>query len=384
MNQKKIKLPYGIPGHNLGEIEREIPASEPPAWPVNDKLKHVGKRVKRYDAVAKVTGKAKFTADIQLPGMLYAKFFNSKTPHANIKSINTKKAENLPGVYAVHLLKDDNGNYPVVKYAGQPLGAVAASSLAIAEEAAKIIEVEYEKLNFVIDLEDAQHPEAPLVHQKTIEAKEDAGDVGVTHDASKASGNVVGPSTNSFYGGPRGNLEEGFKEADVILEKVYRTQVQTHVPLETHGVVIDWKPGNMTVYEVHGHMRKATCTHCFRVYEGDDISEDVMQEGNVPRCEDCGGVIKPNVILFGEQLPIRILQAAQRAAKDCDVMLVVGSSLEVMPASNLAVLAKRHGAKVVIINLDETALDSVADVVLRGDAAEILPAVVHCLETLSL
>lgn len=248
MDKKKIKFPHGIPGHNLGEIEREIPASEPPAWPVNDKLKHVGKRVKRYDAVAKVTGKAKFTADIQLPGMLYARFFNSKTPHANIKSINTAKAENLAGVYAVHLLKDEDGNFPVVKYAGQPLGVIAASSLAIADEAVKMIEVDYEKFNFVIDLEEAQHSEAPLVHQKTIEAKDDAGDVGVSHDASKASGNVVGPSTNSFYGGPKGNLEQGFKEADVILEKVYRTQVQTHVSLETHGVVVDWKPGNMTVY----------------------------------------------------------------------------------------------------------------------------------------
>jgi len=248
MDKKKLKFPHGIPGHNLGEIEREIPASEPPAWPINDKLKHVGKRVKRYDAVAKVTGQAKFTADMQLPGMLYGKFFNSKAPHANIKSINTAKAENLNGVYAVHLIKDDDGNYPVVKYAGQPLGVVAATNLDIAEEAVKLIEVDYEKLNFVIDVEEAQRPEAPLVHEKTIEAKEDAGDVGVSHDASQASGNVVGPSTNSFYGGPRGDLEEGFKEADVILEKVYRTQVQTHVPLETHGVVVDWKPGNMTVY----------------------------------------------------------------------------------------------------------------------------------------
>ena len=248
MDKKKIKLPHGIPGHNLKEIEREIPVSEPPAWPVNDHLKHVGKRVRRYDAVAKVTGQAKFTADIQLPGMLYAKFFNSNTPHANVKSINTTKAESLPGVYAVHLLKDEDGNFPKIKYVGQPLGAIAASSLAIAEEAVKLIEVDYEKFNFVIDLEEAQKPEAPLVHQKTIEAKDDAGDVGVSHDASKASGNVVGPSTNSFYGGPRGSLEEGFNQADVILEKVYRTQVQTHLPLETHGVVVDWKPGNMTVY----------------------------------------------------------------------------------------------------------------------------------------
>ena len=111
MDTKKIKLPHGIPGYNLGEIEREVPISEPPAWPINAKLKHVGKPVKRYDALAKVTGKAKFTADMQLSGMLYAKFFRSNTPNAKIKSINTSKAENHPGVYGIHVLKNDEGEY---------------------------------------------------------------------------------------------------------------------------------------------------------------------------------------------------------------------------------------------------------------------------------
>jgi xanthine dehydrogenase YagR molybdenum-binding subunit len=248
MDTKKLKLPYGIPGHNLGEIEREVPVSEPSAWPINDKLKHVGKRVKRYDAVAKVTGQAKYTADIQLPGMLYAKFFRSNTPHANIKSIDTAKAERYPGVYGIHVMKNDEGEYPVVKYAGQPLAGVAASSLAIAEEAIQLIEVQYEHLDFVIDVEEAQHPEAPIVHKQSLSAQTDGGDVGVTHDGSKAKGNIVGPSTGSFFGGPRGNLDDGFKDADIVVENVYRTQVHTHVPLETHGVVVDWKPGNMMVY----------------------------------------------------------------------------------------------------------------------------------------
>jgi xanthine dehydrogenase YagR molybdenum-binding subunit len=248
MDTKKLKLPYGIPGHNLGEIEREVPVSEPSAWPINDKLKHVGKRVKRYDAVAKVTGQAKYTADIQLPGMLYSKFFRSNTPHANIKSIDTAKAERYPGVYGIHVMKNDEGEYPVVKYAGQPLAGVAASSLAIAEEAIQLIEVQYEHLDFVIDVEEAQHPEAPIVHKQSLSAQTDGGDVGVTHDGSKAKGNIVGPSTGSFFGGPRGNLDDGFKDADIVVENVYRTQVHTHVPLETHGVVVDWKPGNMMVY----------------------------------------------------------------------------------------------------------------------------------------
>ena len=248
METKKIKLPLGIPGYNLGEVEREVPVTEPSAWPVNDKLKHVGKPVHRYDGIAKVTGKAKFTADIQLPGMLYAKFFRSNTPHATIRSMNINKAENLPGVYAVHIMKTDDGGYPEVKYAGQPLAGVAASSLANAEEAIKLIEVDYEYLDFVIDVEEAQKPEAPIVHKAAIESQTDGGDVGVVHEGTNAQGNVVGPSTSSFYGGPRGDLNTGFKEADVVVERVYRTQVHTHVPLETHGVVVDWKPGNMTVY----------------------------------------------------------------------------------------------------------------------------------------
>ncbi len=248
MEKKKLILPHGIPGYNLGEVEREVPASEPPAWPINDKLKHVGKRVKRYDALAKVTGQAKYTADIQLSGMLYAKFFRSDTPHANIRSIDTSKAENHPGVYAVHVLKSDEGDYPTVKYAGQPLGAIAASSLDIAEEAIRLVEIDYEYLDFVVDTEEAMKPEAPIVHKESLGAQSDGGDVGVTHDGSQAQGNLVGPSTGSFYGGPRGNLDNGFREADVIVERVYRTQVHTHLPLETHGVVVDWKPDLMTVY----------------------------------------------------------------------------------------------------------------------------------------
>ncbi|MEK6782228.1 MAG: xanthine dehydrogenase family protein molybdopterin-binding subunit [Bacteroidota bacterium] len=248
MDTKKIKLPFGIPGHNLGEIEREVPVTEPPAWPINEKLKHVGKPIKRYDAMAKVTGQAKFTADVQLPGMLYAKIFRSNTPNAKITSLSTTRAESLPGVYAVQVMKSDDNEFPDVKYVGQPLVGVAASSLDIAEEAIKLIDVEYKYSAFVIDVEEAQKPEAPIVHTVKIKAQTDGGDVGVTHDGSQTKGNIVGPSTGSFLGGPRGNLEAGFKEADVILEQVYRTQVHTHVPLETHGVVVDWKPGNMTVY----------------------------------------------------------------------------------------------------------------------------------------
>jgi len=103
MDTRKEKLPHGIPGHNLGEIERDIPINEPPAWPINDKLKIIGKRVTRIDALDKVTGKAKYTSDLKLPGMLYAKMLRSKVPHAVISSIDISKAKDVKGVYAIHL-----------------------------------------------------------------------------------------------------------------------------------------------------------------------------------------------------------------------------------------------------------------------------------------
>ena len=258
MDTKKIKLPHGIPGHNLGQIEREVPADEPPAWPVNDELKHVGKRVKRTDAEAKVTGAAKFTSDIQLPGMLYGRMLRSDYPHAKIRSIDMSAAEKHPGVFAVHIFKnvvgmaqpaDDDaaGEYPDIKFAGQPIAGVAALTTDIAEEALKLIRVDYEYLPFVVDLEEAQKPEAPLVFTTNVE-QGDSGGGGGGDAGLKTVGNVRGPSTSSFYGGPRGDLEKGFEEADTILEQTYRTQVQTHCSLETHGVVVDWKPGNVTIY----------------------------------------------------------------------------------------------------------------------------------------
>ncbi len=256
MDTRKEKFPYGIPGHNLSEIEREIPIEEPPVWPVNDKLKIIGKRVTRIDALDKVTGKAIYTSDIKLTGMLYAKMLRSNVPHAAITSIDISKAKNLPGVHTIHLLENtqkegevnNNGKYPMVKYVGQPLGGVAAESLEIAKDAISLIKVNYEKKPFVIDIEAAMEINAPIVFDVPIAQQADGGDVGETHDGSKGQGNVRGPSTSSFFGGPRGSLEEGFKEADVVVERTYRTQVQTHMPLETHGVVVDWNSDVMTVY----------------------------------------------------------------------------------------------------------------------------------------
>lgn len=140
------------------------------------------------------------------------------------------------------------------------------------------------------------------------------------------------------------------------------------------------RAGNSLVYELHGNFREATCTHCFTAYPGLPLLEQFLTDKQVPRCPRCGGVIKPNVILFGEQLPLQVLRAAQDVARRADVMLIIGSSLEVAPASDIPIIATRCGAKLVIINLEPTDFDQKADVVIHEDAAVVLPKIMQCLE----
>jgi NAD-dependent deacetylase len=162
--------------------------------------------------------------------------------------------------------------------------------------------------------------------------------------------------------------------------------------LEAHGYLkaiitqnidmLHTQAGSLTVYELHGHLREMTCTHCFSVYPGEPILRQFLEDGLVPHCGKCGGVLKPNVILYGEQLPIQALQASQKIIRRCDVMVIVGSSLEVFPASELPNLAIKAGAKLITINLEPTPADDLADVVIHANAADALPKIMQCLETM--
>lgn len=133
------------------------------------------------------------------------------------------------------------------------------------------------------------------------------------------------------------------------------------------------KAGSRTVYEVHGHLREMTCISCFQVYNANMFLPEYMDTGLAPQCPGCHGILKPNIILFGEMLPMRVLSQAQMQTRLCDLMLVVGSSLEVAPVGDLPLLAKQSGAKVIMINLGETYLDDIADMVIRVDVVEALP-----------
>jgi NAD-dependent deacetylase len=135
------------------------------------------------------------------------------------------------------------------------------------------------------------------------------------------------------------------------------------------------RAGSRRVLELHGHMREATCIRCYKEVPVDPALGQALRDGKVPRCE-CGGVLKPNVILFGEQLPIRVLNMAMAEARRCDLILVAGSSLEVTPAADIPYLAVEQGARAIIVNLQPTDFDSCADVVIHGDVAEVLPLIV--------
>ncbi len=135
------------------------------------------------------------------------------------------------------------------------------------------------------------------------------------------------------------------------------------------------RAGSRRVLELHGHLREATCIRCYEKVPVDPSLEHSILEGKVPRCA-CGGVLKPDVILFGEQLPIHVLNEAMAEARRADLVLVAGSSLEVTPAADVPFVAVESGARAIIVNLQPTAFDAQADVVIHGDVAEVLPAIV--------
>jgi NAD-dependent deacetylase len=128
------------------------------------------------------------------------------------------------------------------------------------------------------------------------------------------------------------------------------------------------KAGSRNVAEIHGSLREIFCISCGKEYQAPHVPE-----GTPPRCQ-CGGVLKPNTVLFGESLPPNALETAWRESSTCRVMLVIGTSAVVQPAASLPHIAKDHGAAVVEVNI-ERAFSS-ADYFLEGKAGAIMPMLV--------
>lgn len=133
------------------------------------------------------------------------------------------------------------------------------------------------------------------------------------------------------------------------------------------------KAGSRILYEIHGQLREAECLTCRQKYNAEGRLMDFIERGIIPLCHHCGDVLKPSVTLFGEPLPWQALHHAELESTRCDVMLVVGSSLEVSPAGDLPERAYYNGAKLIMVNYGPTHLDHLAEVIIREDAAVALP-----------
>ena len=140
------------------------------------------------------------------------------------------------------------------------------------------------------------------------------------------------------------------------------------------------RAGSRVVHELHGSMREVTCVECFHISPAEPILSAFIENDALPRCRACRGLLKPNVILFGEQLPYGVLQAARRAVRAADVLLVAGSSLEVSPAAEMPLMALAAGARLIVVNYAPTFVDGDADVVIREDVADVLPRLADLLE----
>ena len=222
--------------------------------------KVVGTRPIRHDGVDKVTGKALYGADVQLPGMIYGKVLRSPHAHARVRSIDTSKAEAHPDVKAVATSKDlasvsdeiterGDADFTSLKYVrdkvlasdkvlfkGHPIAAVASSSPHVAEEALSLIEVEYEVLPSVTSVEEAMKPDAPLLHAEITTAS--LGD-----DTPKRT-NIAGHDQYKL-----GDVEKGLEEADFVLEREYRTKTVHQGYIEPQNGTAWWTPdGHLTIW----------------------------------------------------------------------------------------------------------------------------------------
>jgi xanthine dehydrogenase YagR molybdenum-binding subunit len=196
--------------------------------------------VPRLDGKPKTTGEAKFSIDVRLPGMLYARILRCPLAAATVKSVDLSAARGMPGVRAALVLAEPGEK---VRFAGQEIAAVAAATPEQADDALAAIRVAYEPRPFVVGLEAARKPDAPLVFEGKAETKTSAGEVESAAKGLARNGNVLGPRSTV-----KGNVEEGFKKSDAVVESTYVTQIQTHTALETHGLVAAWDGDELTVW----------------------------------------------------------------------------------------------------------------------------------------
>jgi CO/xanthine dehydrogenase Mo-binding subunit len=214
---------------------------------MSTEYRFIGKVTPRKDALEIVTGKAEFIADVKRPGMLYGRALRSPHPHANVLQIDTTKAEALPGVRAVLTYKnvpDWKTGIPrhvrvldrKVRFVGDAVALVAAETEEIAADAVGLIEVEYERLPAVYDVEEAMEPDAPQLYEE------------FPRNLAPLDVKVFGPK--SLSGVVMGDVEKGFGEADFVAEGTHSYEnLANPLPLEPPGVIAEWEgPEKLTVW----------------------------------------------------------------------------------------------------------------------------------------
>jgi CO/xanthine dehydrogenase Mo-binding subunit len=218
--------------------------------------KVVGRPETRLDGADKVTGKAVYTVDVELSGMAHGKILRSPYAHARIKRVDARKAETLPGVYAVITRDDQRGlgmfgaaykdqtivAIDKVRYVGDPVAAVAAVDEATAEEALNLIDVEYDELPAVTSIEEALAPDAPLVHDSSSSGGEMMGQ---HYEAPKE---FAGSNLCYRFSYAKGHVEEGFKKADHIFDDTFRFPRVQHFSMEPHATVAHVDGNHITLW----------------------------------------------------------------------------------------------------------------------------------------
>jgi len=155
------------------------------------------------------------------------------------------------------------------------------------------------------------------------------------------------------------------------LEKIARL----HATITQNIDMLHQKAGASNIIEMHGTLNTLSCTQCFNKYDHHEYLEPFVTQGTIPHCPKCQAVLKPDVILFGEQLPQKAWFKAQEEVRHCDLIMVAGSSLEVLPVAGLPMQAIDRGAHLIIINQLQTYLNIRADVTIAEDVADIIPAI---------
>jgi NAD-dependent deacetylase len=131
------------------------------------------------------------------------------------------------------------------------------------------------------------------------------------------------------------------------------------------------------VFELHGNVRRVVCLNCSRRFPMPEVLQRIKDGIEVPDCPDCKGILKPDAVFFGEALPQETLREAIRRAQNCDLFIVIGSTLVIYPAAYIPTYAGEAGAKLAIVNLTPTPFDHYAEVVIRGKAGEIMSRVME-------